>query len=202
MSIESTSTLADLTDAVARGTRGPEELLPMVYEELRRVARRQLAGLAHGNTLQPTSLVHEAYVRLIGKDLKWQGARHFFFAAARAMHDIVVEHARAKASLKRGGGRRRLDLERLVVAYETPCDEILALSDALAELEQRDPRKHQIVMLRFFGGLTSQECADAVELSTRTIEREWRYARAWLHKRLSDVDDADDADRGSDANGD
>ena len=126
-------------------------------------------------------------MRLTGKVAQWDGSRHFLFAAARAMHDIVVERAREKASQRRGGGRRRLQLENLVLAHESPCDEILALSEALGELERVDPRKHHVVLLRFFGGCNVDEAASAMELSASTVEREWRFARAWLHKRLSDA---------------
>jgi RNA polymerase sigma factor (TIGR02999 family) len=163
-----------------------EELLPQVYEQLRQLARARLAALGPGQTLQATSLVHDAYVRLTGKGADWDGARHFLFAAARAMHDIIVERARSKASQRRGGGRQRLDLETLVIAHEAPCDEILALSEALGELARADERKHRVVLLRFFGGCNVEEVAAALELSPSTVEREWRFARAWLHKRLSD----------------
>ena len=164
------------------------ELLALVYDELRCAARAKLAALAPGQTLQPTALVHEAYLRLIDKaGPEWDGRRHFFFAAARAMHDIIVEHARTKASQRRGGGRRRLELENLVLAHESPCDEILALSEALGELERADARKHRVVLLRFFGGCNLDEAAAAMDLSPSTVEREWRFARAWLHKRLSDA---------------
>ena len=166
--------------------RGATELLPFVYDDLRRAARAQLAALAPGQTLQPTALVHEAYLRVLEKTGPgWDGTRHFFFAAARAMHDILVEHARAKACLKRGGGRGRLDLDRLTVAHESPADEMLALSEALGELRARDARQHEIVMLRFFAGCTAREAAGATGLSLRTANREWAYARAWLHRRLS-----------------
>ncbi len=163
-----------------------DELLPQVYEQLRQLARARLAELGPGQTLQATALVHDAYVRVMGKGTNWDGSRHFLFAAARAMHDIIVEHARAKASQRRGGGRRRLALETLVIAHEAPCEEILALSEALGELARTDPRKHSVVLLRFFGGCNVEEAASALELSPSTVEREWRFARAWLHKRLSD----------------
>jgi RNA polymerase sigma factor (TIGR02999 family) len=171
-----------------------DELLPEVYEQLRELARARLAALGPGQTLQATSLVHDAYVRLQGKNTDWDGARHFLFAAARAMHDIIVERARAKASQRRGGGRRRLELENLVLAHESPCDEILALSEALGELARADERKHRVVLLRFFGGCNVEEAASALELSPSTVEREWRFARAWLHKRLSESSVQPDAD--------
>jgi RNA polymerase sigma factor (TIGR02999 family) len=169
-----------------RQQQSADELLPQVYEELRRLARARLAELTPGQTLQPTALVHEAYARLADKQREWDGTRHFFFAAARAMHDIVVEQARQKISLKRGGGRNRLDLEKLTIAQDTPGDEIIALADALSALQALDPRKHQLVLLRFFAGCNADEAAAAMDLSLSTVAREWRFARAWLHKRLSD----------------
>jgi RNA polymerase sigma factor (TIGR02999 family) len=174
---------------MASRPQSAEELLPQVYEELRRLARARLAELTPGQTLQPTALVHEAYVRLAGKDVPWDGTRHFFFAAARAMHDVVVEHARQKVSLKRGGGRMRLDLAKLTIAHDAPADEIVALADAMEEFARVDPRKHQLVLLRFFGGCTAEEVATAMDLSLSTVAREWRFARAWLHKRLSNTPD-------------
>jgi RNA polymerase sigma factor (TIGR02999 family) len=162
------------------------ELVPPVYDDLRRIAKWHLERLAIGQSLEPTALVHEAYVRLVGKDVRWDGSKQFFLAAARAIHDVLVEHARKRASLKRGGGLKRIQLEKLTIASETPSEEILALSDLLEELRTRDTRKHNIVMLRFFGGLTEEQCASALSLSLRTIEREWTYTRAWLHKRLSE----------------
>lgn len=187
--------------------RPAAELLPLVYDDLRRAARAKLAALAPGQTLQPTALVHEAYLRLIDKTgAGYHGARHFFFAAARAMHDILVEHARAKACLKRGGdggdraasgarARAQLDLDSLSIADEAPPDELIALSEVLEQLRARDERQYQIVLLRFFAGCTAQEAADTMELSLRTANREWAFARAWLHKRLSDADANEAADR-------
>ncbi len=162
-------------------------LLPEVYEELRRLAHSRMAELSAGQTLQPTALVHEAYLRLLGKHgAEWSDARHFFLAAARAMHDILVERARQKASIKRGSERRKLDLDNLEIAQETPSPELLALEEALVELERHDARKHQVVLLRFFAGCTADETAKAMSLSLATVERDWRYARAWLHEKLSD----------------
>ena len=179
--------VSQVLDAVRLGQRPADDLFPLVYERLRRLARYRLGRLPAGHTLQPTALVHEAYFRLVGKrDPGWQNVGHFFFAAARAMHDVLVDHARQKQSLKRGGGRRRLNLDELTVAHEAPCEELLALSQALEELASRDARKHQQVLLRFFAGCTTEQVAAALQLSPRTVERDWRYARAWLHARLSD----------------
>jgi RNA polymerase sigma factor (TIGR02999 family) len=186
MSADSRMGLPGVMVDPTRGRLKAGELIPLVYQELRSAARRQLDRLNPANSFAPTSLVHEAYVRLTGKDLHWDGARHFYFAAARAMHDVLVERARAQASQKRGGGRHRLDLDKLTNAVQSPGPEILALSEALGALEQIDSRKHQIVMLRFFGGLTCPQCAAAINRSQRSVERDWRYARAWLRKRLTD----------------
>jgi RNA polymerase sigma factor (TIGR02999 family) len=129
--------------------------------------------------------VHEAYLRLIGAEhLPWENRRHFFFAAARAMRDILVEQARRKAALKRGGDRKRVKAENLAVPIEAPAEDMLALNEALARLEADDPRKHQIVLLRFFAGLTEEETAQVMDISLRTVQREWRYIRARLHRDL------------------
>jgi RNA polymerase sigma factor (TIGR02999 family) len=176
--------------AASRGDeRAAAELLPIVYEELRELAASWMAAKPPGQTLQPTALVHEAYLRLVGdeRDAEWENRRHFFFAASRAMHDILVEEARRKASLKRGGGRRRVSPDHLVVACDAPGEDILALADALQRLELEDPRKHRIVLLRFFAGLTGEETARVMGLSLRTIEREWRFIRGRLHKELAEA---------------
>jgi RNA polymerase sigma factor (TIGR02999 family) len=171
-----------------------DRLLPLVYDELRRVARAQLEALPPGQTLQPTALVHEAYLRLVGKELTWDGPAHFFFTAARAMHDILVERARQKASLKGGGGWVRLDLNRLVLPCDAPSEQILALSEAMSELERAHPRKHQVAFLRFFAGCTHEETAAALGLSPGTVAREWLFARAWLYERLANGGEADKED--------
>ncbi len=166
-----------------------EQLLPLVYDELRRLARVRLAELGPGQTLQPTALVHEAYLKLVGKELTWDGPRHFLFVAARAMHDILVERARQKASLKGGGKRRRLDLDSLEIPHESPNEEILALSEAMEELNRLHPRRYQVAFLRFFGGCTTEQTAAALAISSATVAREWRFARAWLHQRLTNGSD-------------
>jgi len=174
-----------LLKAVDSGRLGADTLLPLVYTELRRLARVRLAVLAPGQTLQSTALVHEAYLRLAGKQLAFDGPKHFLFAAARAMHDIVVERAREKASLKRGGNRERLDLSSLVLPHDAPSQQILALSEALVHLQQSHPRKHQVVMLRFFAGCTAEETAAALELSPATVAREWHF-RAGVAARAAE----------------
>lgn len=170
------------------------DLLPVVYGELRALASAYMDKTPVGQTLQPTALVHEAYLRLIGKGQHdWQDRGHFFFAAARAMRDILVEQARQKASLKRGGDRRRIDADKLVIAFDSPPDELLALNGALEVLERDDSRKHRLVMLRFFAGLTTEEAAEVIGISVRTAERDWRFVKAWLHKRLSGHDSGNGA---------
>jgi RNA polymerase sigma factor (TIGR02999 family) len=162
-------------------------LLPQVYAELHKLARARMAHLPAGQTLQPTALVHEAYLRLVGKDLgSWEGRRHFFFAAARAMRDILVEQARRKAGPRRGGGRQRRELDEAAFAVEPPSPDVLALHEALEELEREDPLKARIVELRYFTGLTMAETARVLGQSERTLHRQWRYIRAWLKSRLAE----------------
>ncbi len=178
-------TTALLQAAQAGDTAAAAALLPLLYDELRKLARARVARLPPGQTLQPTALVHEAYLRLVGKqDLRLEGRRHFFFAAARAMRDILVEQARRKAGPRRGGDRRRAELGE--VAVEPPPDDVLAVHEALAELEKADPVKAQIVNLRYFAGMTEPEAAAVLGVSERTLQRQWRFIRAWLRKHLAD----------------
>ena len=163
------------------------DLLPLLYAELRKLAQARMAKTPPGNTLQPTALAHEAYLRLVGTDEpSWSGRAHFFGAAAQAMRDILVEQARRKSRLKRGGDRRRMDLDAAGPAVEPPTEDVLALNEGLSQLEQADPRRGRIVMLRYFAGLTSEETAAALGVSLRTVEREWRSSKAFLHGFLSD----------------
>lgn len=144
-----------------------------------------MKSLAPGQTLQPTALVHEAYLRIVGEnDPGWESRAHFFFAAARAMKDILVEQARYKSSLKRGGAQVTFQPEKLEIPIETPADDMLALEDVLVELEQSRPRLHQLVLLRFFVGLTIPQTAAAMGVSERTLEREWRLARVRIFEKL------------------
>jgi len=173
----------------ARDAAAAAELLPTVYAELRRLARQKMADLPPGQTLQATALVHEAYLRVAGKeDAGWHGRWHFFRAAALAMRDILVDHARRKAARKRGGDRRRSDLDPAEIQaerIEPPVGDILALDRALKVLQDEDPRKAEIVMLRYFAGLTREEVAAALGVSVRTIDRQWRYIIARLHKEMA-----------------
>jgi RNA polymerase sigma factor (TIGR02999 family) len=177
---------AVLQAAQAGDRQAAAELLPLVYDELRKLAAQKLACQSPGQTLQPTALVHEVYLRITAEsNVSWEGRQHFFFAAARAMRDILVEQARRKAGLKRGGDRRRQELDDACTVLKPPSDDVLAIHEALGELEERDPLKAQIVLLRYFSGLTMDETAAILGLAERTLDRHWRYIRAWLMKRLS-----------------
>jgi RNA polymerase sigma factor (TIGR02999 family) len=160
-----------------------EQLLPLVYDELRQLAAQKLAHEQPGHTLQATALVHEAYLRLVGGEQTqdWDGRGHFFAAAAEAMRRILVDRARHKQTRKAGGGRRRLDLDDIEpVLEEGNGDRLLALDEALRQLEAEDPRKAKLVKLRFFAGLTAEQAAAALGVSTSTAEKDWAYARSWL----------------------
>jgi RNA polymerase sigma factor (TIGR02999 family) len=164
-----------------------ERVLPLVYDELRKLAQARMAHTRPGHTLQPTALVHEAYLRLLGKaDLHIESRRHFFFAAARAMRDILVEQARARAGPRRGGGRHRVELDDAVAADGPPPDEVLAVHEALESLEKEDPLKAKIVKLRYFAGMTMEEVAQVLGMSERTLHRHWRFVKAWLKSRLDE----------------
>jgi RNA polymerase sigma factor (TIGR02999 family) len=162
-------------------------LLPLVYAELRKLAGDRMRHQPPGQTLEPTALVHEAYLRLVGKaGLPMESRGHFFFAAARAMRDILVERARSKAGPKRGGPRRRVELTDGITLTEPPSEEVLALHEALEELETEDPLKARIVDLRYFAGMSVEEVADVLGLTERTVHRHWRFTKAWLKSRLED----------------
>jgi RNA polymerase sigma factor (TIGR02999 family) len=160
------------------------QLLPLVYDELRRLAAQRLAQERLGQTLEATALVHEAYLRLVGGEQTqdWDGRRHFFAAAAEAMRRILIDRARHKQTHRAGGGRRRLDLGDIEPALEEEenGDRLLALDEALRRFEAEDPRKAQLVKLRFFAGLTAEQAAAALGVSTSTAEKDWAYARSWL----------------------
>ncbi len=161
------------------------ELLPAVYGELRRLAAALSVKLRPGQTLQPTALVHEAYLRLVrNQDPGWEGRRHFFGAAARAMREILIEQARRKDSQKRGGGARRVELTDGLALIEPPADDLLALDEALGQLQTEKPHLAEIVQLRYFAGLSVEETAEVIGRSVPTVVRDWRFARAWLAGRL------------------
>jgi RNA polymerase sigma factor (TIGR02999 family) len=161
-----------------------DQLLPLLYAELRRLARARLAGAGAGQTLQPTALVHEVYLRLSSTDTPWQNRAHFFGAAAIAMRRILVEQARRKRTAKRGGGQANLDLDDIDIAIEAPDVDLLGLDEALDRLQEEDPRKASIVSLRFFAGLEREEIAELLGVSVRTVDREWKYCVARLHREL------------------
>ncbi|APR76724.1 Hypothetical protein A7982_02071 [Minicystis rosea] len=178
-----------LLDDLAGGRpNAAEELLPLVYGELRRLAAAHMSKLRPGETLRPTALVHEAYLKLVGAaDPGWNGRGHFFGAAAQAMREIIVDHVRRKSAQKRGGGRVAEDLDAAVgvAATDLDADDVLAVDAALRALEAEHPRRAQVVVMRYFGGLSEEEIAAALEVTTRTVEREWRFARAYLHEQLA-----------------
>lgn len=162
-----------------------EELLPLIYEELRSMARARMAREGAPQTMQATALVHEAYLRLVGDgESTWKGRRHFFGAAALAMRRILVERARRRNAVKRGGQLDRVEWDEAFARIEPPEEFVLEIDELVGTLEQIDPRKGQIVNLRYFVGLTAQETADAMQLSLGTIEREWRFIKAWLKDKL------------------
>ena len=167
-----------------------EQLLPLVYEELRKLAAAKMAQEKPGQTLQATALVHDAYLRLVDveKAQHWDSRGHFFAAAAEAMRRILVENARRKQRLKHGGGRERLDLDEVEAVAEAPADDLLALDEALARLERREPSKANVVKLRYFAGMSVEEAATVLGISYATAKRHWAYARAWLFAELNDPD--------------
>jgi RNA polymerase sigma factor (TIGR02999 family) len=173
-----------------RETHSAEQLLPLVYDELRRLAAQRLAQEKPGQTLQATALVHAAYVRLVDIDRvqQWESRGHFFAAAAEAMRRILIEKARAKGRIKHGGGRCRVDLDQIADASTTPDNELLALDEALGRLEQADAEAAKVIKLRYFAGLTMTEAAQALGISLRSAERNWTYARTWLRRELSQGD--------------
>ena len=185
------SEVTRILSAIEQGDpRAAEQLLPLVYDELRQLAAQKLAQETPGQTLQATALVHEAYVRLVGNegeagpDQRWDSQGHFFAAAAQAMRRILIDRAREKRSAKRGGAYKRLDIDAIDLATTAPPDQLLALDDALAKLARGDPAAAQLVELRYFAGLTVNEAGIALGISTATAYRHWNYARAWLHREL------------------
>jgi RNA polymerase sigma factor (TIGR02999 family) len=179
------SEITQMLQAVGRGDAcASVDLLPLVYGELRRHAAVRMAHEAVGQTLQPTALVHEAWLRISGGDHGWQNRAHFFGAAAEAMRRILIENARRKSRLKRGGKQQRLDIDQLELAAATPDDRLLLIDEALERLQADDPEKAQVVVLKFFGGRTNQEVAETLGVTERTVERHWAYAKAWLFQSI------------------
>ncbi len=182
---------ADITqvlDAVSRSEAGAsEKLLPLVYTELRRLAAARMAHELAGQTLQPTALVHEAWLRLVNDgDRTWQNRAHFFSAAAEAMRRILIERARHRSRLKHGGGQARLNIEDLELAETTADDKVLLVNEALERLKAEDPELEHIVVLKFFAGLSNAEIAETLGLANRTLDRQWAYAKAWLFRAIRD----------------
>ena len=175
-----------LNAACAGDQKAAGELLPQVYDELRKLAGARMAKEPDDHTLQATALVHEAYLRLVGDEdrKQWDGRGHFFGAAAQAMRRILIERARHHGRLRHGGGRKRVELTEDAAATQAEAGELLALDEVLDRLEKYDARKAQVVMLRYFAGLSIEETAAAMALSPATVKNEWAFARAWLHREL------------------
>jgi RNA polymerase sigma factor (TIGR02999 family) len=188
--------MSDVTQillAIEQGDLGAaEKLLPLVYKELRRLARLRLAREAPGQSLQSSDLIHEAYLRLVGEDdrKQWDSRAHFFAAAAEAMRRILVENARRKKRVRHGGGRLRVELEDAGFLAQGPSEDLEALDEALTKLAAEDPAKAELVKLRFFAGLTMSEIARVLKISLATAERHWTYARTWLYAELKDRGDS------------
>jgi RNA polymerase sigma factor (TIGR02999 family) len=183
--------VTQILSAIERGDpKAAAQLLPLVYDELRRLAAQRLAREKPGQTLQPTALVHEAYLRLVGSGTppQWDGCGHFFAAAAEAMRRILVEQARRKGRLKRGGGRRREPADLDALEAGGPVHDVLALHEALERLAAHDPVKAKLVEMRFFGGLTVEQAANCLGISPKKAEHAWRYARAWLYAAMGGPD--------------
>ena len=176
-----------INEAGAGNAAASADLLPLVYERLRALAGREMGRERSDHTLQATALVHEAYLRLVDttKVQVWENRWHFFAAAAEAMRRILVDKARERGRLKRGGERHRVDLDRLTLTVNEPPDELLALDEAMTRLAEAHPEKARLVNLRYFGGLTHQEAAQALGISTSTADRHWTYARAWLYRHMA-----------------
>ena len=183
------SRVGDVTrilDAIQQGDpKAADELLPLVYDELRKLAAQKMSKEAPGQTLQPTALVHEAWLRLTGnQNVQWNGRAHFFGAAAEAMRRILIENARRKRSLKHGAGKARLDIHEIEIGAATKDDELLAVHDALEKLAMHDKKKAELVKLRYFVGLTTEEAAEVLGISVPTADRWWNFSRAWLFKKI------------------
>lgn len=188
-----------LAEAISAGRtrQSAEELLPLLYDELRALARARLARERPGATLQATALVHEAWMRLVGAaDPGWSGRAHFFGAAALAMQRVLVEHARSRARVKRGAGLERVQLDEVPEFGAQGGEQLLALDEALARLQRVDGRKAEVVRLRYFAGLTHEQIAEALDLAPATVKSDWSYARAWLHRELAGAREARAEPRG------
>ena len=182
------SDVTRILTAIEQGdANAADRLLPLVYEELRGLAARKMLQEPPGQTLQATALVHEAYIRLVGSQTKdWRGRAHFFAAAAEAMRHILIDKARQKQRLKRGGDRQKVDLEEAEVVAQGRSIDLIALDEALCKLAEEDPVKAELVKLRYFAGLTIEQAAEMLEISRATADRYWSYARAWLFHEINE----------------
>ena len=187
-SLTDVSEVTKVLEAAQRGDRkAAEELLPLVYDELRRLAGHKMASEPQGQTLQPTALVHEAWLRLTrDQNAAWDGRAHFFAAAAESMRRILVENARRKQAVRHGGGKQRLDIHELEVASPAANDQLLAVNEALDKLTAQNPRQAELVKLRYFVGMTNEEAAQAMGISLRSAKYYWTHARAWLYQEIKD----------------
>jgi len=181
--------MSEITLILERAQQGDakaaEELLPLVYDELRKLASHKMANEMAGQTLQPTALVHEAWLRLVGnQNQQWNGRAHFFGAAAEAMRRILVENGRRKRAARHGGGWAKLDIQEIELAAPAQDDELLAVNDALEKLASRDSKKAELVKLRYFVGLTTEEAADVLGISVPTADRWWNFSRAWMFEEI------------------
>jgi RNA polymerase sigma factor (TIGR02999 family) len=181
-------TLSILLDDTQSDAERVERLLPLVYDQLRAIAERALSAERPNHTLQATALVHESYLRLVGeRQVPWSSRAHFYVAAAEAMRRILLDHARSRGRVKRGGGRLRVDLESVADLAAADSSEILGFDDLFRRLEKEQPEAAAMVRLRFFAGLTNQQAADALGVSSNTADRRWSFARAWLFRALQDA---------------
>ena len=189
------SDVTHILSAIEQGDpHAAEQLLPLVYDELRKLAAGRMANEGPGQTIQATALVHEADLRLVAspgtpgsapREQHWDSRGHFFAAAAEAMRRILVDKARKKRRLKRGNNRQRVDLDEVEITIESPVDDVLALDEALSKLAEQHPERAELVKLRYFAGLTVDEAANALGISPSTVDRQWTYARAWLYRELA-----------------
>jgi len=183
-----------VTQLLADWSSGNQEalnaLMPLVYDELRRLARSYIRRERPGHTLATTGLIHEAYLRLVDQDVKWQNRSHFFGVAAQMMRRVLIDHAKSQQRAKRGGGAVKVSLDDPIVLSDAPDTDLLALDEALSRLEKMDPQRGRIVELRFFGGLSNEEAAAVLNISPATVQRQWSGARAWLYHELRRVEAA------------
>jgi RNA polymerase sigma factor (TIGR02999 family) len=200
MSRGASKPVTELLAAVSQGEAAAQNRLwSLIYNELHALARRQMAHEPPGRMLQATSLVNEAYLRLFGDaPVQWANRRHFFAAAAQAMRRIRIDEARRRCRLKRGGGRQRAPDDEEAVVFDQDHIEVLAVDEALDQLQEVDPRQAEVVLLRYFAGLTVEETANALDVSPKTVNNDWRFARAWLHRELSKGDSTSPGDPGCD----